>query len=111
MRKLIIVALATVLTTGSYLSLPVSQAAPVQESAPFDHRLLAVGAGAIVGIVAFNMLTYSLGPVPFVVGSLAEVPIDIALGSRLLATLTGGAGALAAHYLYPTQTEQSQPAE
>ena len=31
---------------------------------------------------------------------LAPTPVNIALGSRILATLTGGAGGLAAHYLY-----------
>lgn len=65
-----------------------------------SHRLYAVGAGAIVGVVAFNMLTYPFGSVPFVAGALAETPLDIALGSRLIAAVVGGAGALAAHYLY-----------
>jgi hypothetical protein len=38
--------------------------------------------------------------VPFVAAPLAPTPVNIALGSRILATLTGGAGGLAAHYLY-----------
>ncbi|MEI6559537.1 MAG: hypothetical protein WCO00_14125 [Rhodospirillaceae bacterium] len=71
-----------------------------QTAAKPDHRLMAVGAGAIVGIVLFNMLTYPYGSVPFVAAPLAPTPTNIALGSRVLATLTGGAGGLAAHYLY-----------
>jgi hypothetical protein len=67
---------------------------------PTDHRMLAVGAGAIIGAVVFNMLTYPLGSVPFVAAPLAPTPIDIALGSRLLATMAAGATALVAHYLY-----------
>jgi hypothetical protein len=107
MRRLIIVVLATFLTLGpslvpttSYAAAPTQKAAPVSMYSPFNDRLLAVGAGAIVGIVVFNMLTYPLGSVPFVAGQLAPTPMDIALGSRFLAALVGGAGALAAHYLY-----------
>lgn len=75
--------------------------ATIPEPAPAgDHRLLAVGAGAIVGVVTFNMLTYPLSSVPFVAGTLAGTPMDIALGSRLLAALAAGGSALAAHYLY-----------
>lgn len=101
MRRLMIVALIALIGV-----LPVNAAfAQIQpqaqtDKAPSDHRLLAVGAGAIIGIVAFNMLTYPYGSVPFVAGRLAATPVDIALGSRVLATLTGGAGGLIAHYLY-----------
>ena len=73
---------------------------PAATSSGTNYRLLAVGAGAIVGVVAFNMLTYPWGSVPFVAGSLAATPVDIALGSRLLAVVAGGAAALGAHYLY-----------
>ncbi|TCT22899.1 hypothetical protein [Thiobaca trueperi] len=82
---------------------PASTATPTTTPAPApasDHRLLAVGAGAIVGAVTFNMLTYPLSSVPFVTGVLAGTPVDIALGSRLLAALAAGGSALAAHYLY-----------
>lgn len=103
-------ALAIALTLGSWLPPEASAAAPLPEPEPSGGRLFAVGAGAIVGVVTFNMLTYSLGSVPFVVGSLAATPVDIALGSRLLATLTGGAGALLAHYLYPASVESDPPA-
>jgi hypothetical protein len=73
---------------------------------PFNDRFLAVGAGASIGIVVFNMLTYPLGSVPFVAGPLAATPMDIALGSRFLAALVGGTAALAAHYLYVAETSQ-----
>ncbi|HAS51476.1 MAG TPA: hypothetical protein DCS21_06950 [Gammaproteobacteria bacterium] len=107
MRKLITAALATVLMTVSYLSPSTSQAAPLQEPASSDYRLLAIGAGAIVGVVTFNMLTYPLGSVPFVAGPLAGTPIDIALGSRLLATVTAGTGALLAHYAWIAKTAKT----
>jgi hypothetical protein len=81
-----------------------TEAAAVNPAKANQHRLLAVGAGAIVGIVVFNMLTYPLGSVPLVAGPLAATPIDIALGSRLLAALVGGATALGAHYLYVAKT-------
>lgn len=111
MRKLIIAALATVLITVSYLSPSTSQAAPLQEPGPSDYRLLAIGAGAIVGVVTFNMLTYPMGSVPFVAGPLAGTPIDIALGSRLLATVTAGTGALLAHYAWTANTEPAPAQE
>ncbi len=103
MRRLIIVALIAMigvmpftLSTNAY-----AQAQPQgQTAAKSDYRLMAVGAGAVVGIVLFNMLTYPYGSVPFVAAPLAPTPTNIALGSRVFATLTGGAGGLAAHYLY-----------
>ncbi|MGQ9366878.1 hypothetical protein [Azospirillum sp. ST 5-10] len=69
-----------------------------------NRQLMAVGAGAIVGIVAFNVLAAPLGTVPLAGGALAAVPYDVALGSRLIATLSGGAGALAATYAYDQWT-------
>jgi hypothetical protein len=72
----------------------------VDQESTYNNRLFAVGAGAIVGIVAFNMLTAHIGSVPFVAAPLDPTPKDIALGSRVLATLVAGAGALVAHYLY-----------
>ena len=69
-------------------------------SVSMHKRLLVAGAGAIIGIVVFNMLTYPMGSVPFVAARLAPTPVDIALGSRFLAALVGGASALTAHYIY-----------
>ena len=71
---------------------------------PIDRRLMAVGAGAVVGIVAFNVLAAPLGAVPLAGAALAEVPYSIALGSRLIATATAGAGALASTVAYDQWT-------
>ena len=71
---------------------------------PIDHRLMAVGTGAVVGIVAFNVLAAPLGAVPLAGAALAEVPYSIALGSRLIATATAGAGALASTFAYDRWT-------
>ena len=110
MRRLMIIALVGLMTAS-----PIASSAPPTApkavssatqtdvpEAPSDHRLFAVGAGAIIGIVVFNMLTYPLGSVPFVAAPLDPTPVDIALGSRVLATVVAGTGALIAHYLtYP----------
>lgn len=72
-----------------------------------DPRLLAVGAGAIVGVVAFNVLTVPLGTVPLAGGMLAAVPGEIALGSRLIAAASGAAGALLATEAYTRWTDQT----
>ena len=102
MRRLIIVALIALigvmpftLSTNAYAQTPAQS-----QTTKSDYRLVAVGAGAVIGIVLFNMVTYPYGSVPFVAAQLAPTPTNIALGSRVLATLTGGAGGLAAHYLY-----------
>lgn len=106
MRKLTICMFFSLMAMISVVTPITSQAAPtepaqIEEAIPqTNHRLLAVGAGAIIGIVTFNMLTYPLGSVPFVAAPLDPTPVEIALGSRVLATLTAGATALIAHYLY-----------
>lgn len=71
---------------------------------PVDRRLLAVGAGAIVAVVAFNVLAAPLGTVPLAGGTLAPVSYSVALGSRLVAATTAGAGALAATFAYDKLT-------
>jgi hypothetical protein len=87
-------------------SLPTT--ASLQARAPerslVDRRLLAVGAGAVVGVVAFNILAGPLGTVPLAGGALEAVPYSVALGSRLIATVTAGAGALGATWLYDQWT-------
>jgi hypothetical protein len=57
-----------------------------------DSRLLAAGAGAITGVV------------PLAGGVLAVVPTSVAMGSRLIAVVTAGAGALGATWLYDRWT-------
>jgi hypothetical protein len=69
-----------------------------------DRRLLAIGAGAIVAVVAFNVLAAPLGTVPLAGGALAPVPYTVALGSRLIAVTAAGAGALAATFAYDKVT-------
>ncbi len=109
MRRLMLVALLSLMTALPVLSPATVYAAQTTAPVPqtngggvekSSHRLLAVGAGAIVGIVVFNMLTYPLGSVPFVAAPLEATPVDIALGSRVLATVVAGTGALIANYLY-----------
>ena len=67
-----------------------------------DYRVLAVGAGAVMGIVAFNVLSAPLGAVPLAGGALEVVPYSVALGSRLLAAASASVGALAATWAYDT---------
>lgn len=106
MRKLTLCMFFSLIAMLSFITPIPAPAAPtepaqIEESTPStNHRLLAVGAGAIIGIVTFNMLTYPYGSVPFVAAPLEPTPVEIALGSRVLATLTAGATALIAHYLY-----------
>lgn len=71
---------------------------------PVDRRLLAIGAGAVVAVVAFNVLAAPLGTVPLAGAALAPVPYSVALGSRLIAVTTAGAGALAATFAYDKVT-------
>jgi|GEM_PF-2437080 len=115
MRRLMIVALLSLMTVVPLTSpvnayaarvvTPVVDADPDEGTTSPNHRLMAVGAGAIIGIVVFNMLTYPLGSVPFVAAPLDPTPVDIALGSRVLATIVAGAGALIAHYIYEPEGE------
>lgn len=105
MRRLTFIILAAFLAFSPALIPTTASAAPSGEIATIgplkmNQRLLITGAGAIVGIVVFNMLTYPMGSVPFVSAPLAATPMDIALGSRFLAAMVGGAAALGAHYIY-----------
>ncbi|HYH18985.1 MAG TPA: hypothetical protein VD995_10245 [Azospirillum sp.] len=71
---------------------------------PVSKTALATGAGAIVGIAAFNALTAGLGAVPLAGAALAPVAVETALGSRLIAALSGGAGAVAGTAAYDAVT-------
>ncbi len=79
---------------------PAAAAQPASSGSYVDPGLLAVGAGAVVGIVAFNVLTGPLGAVPLAGGALDAVPYSIALGSRTIAAVSAGVGALAATWAY-----------
>jgi hypothetical protein len=71
-----------------------------------DPRLVAAGAGAVMGAVTFNILAAPFGTVPLAGGALAPVAVDVALGSRMIAAVTAGAGALGANWLYDQWTGQ-----
>ena len=81
-------------------AVPTTATAPEAENGYVDHRLLAIGAGAVVSVVAFNVLAAPLGTVPLAGGALEAVPYSVALGSRLIAAVSAGAGALSAAWLY-----------
>jgi hypothetical protein len=79
-------------------------ATPPADSWPVDRRLLAVGAGAVLGAVAFNVLAAPLGTVPLAGAALDPVPYSVALGSRLIAVVAAGTGAIGATWLYDKWT-------
>jgi len=72
----------------------------------YNSELLTVGAGAVLGVLAFNLLSAPLGIVPLAGGALEVVPESVALGSRLIAVTTAGAGAIGANWLYDRWTGQ-----
>jgi len=76
------------------------------QGAALDSRLVAAGAGAVMGAVTFNVLAAPFGIVPLAGGALEPVAVDVALGSRLIAATTAGAGALGANWLYDRWTGQ-----
>ena len=80
-----------------YLYAPSAAADP---GAPVNARLAAVGAGAVLGVFAFNLFADPLGTVPLAGGPLAPVPFATALGSRLIAGVTAATGAVAAAWVY-----------
>jgi hypothetical protein len=80
-----------------------ADAAP-ETSPPVDSRLALLGAGAVLGVVAFGLLTGPLGTAPLAGGSLAPVPVAVSLGSRLIAATTAAAGGLSAAWLYSKVT-------
>lgn len=67
-------------------------------------RLLAVGAGAMLGVATFTLATYALGPVPFAGAAVEAVPVSIMLGSRLVAAASAGLGAMTGAWIYDTTT-------
>ncbi|BBK35581.1 hypothetical protein STAQ_06590 [Allostella sp. ATCC 35155] len=67
---------------------------------PVEPELLWAGAGAVAGVAAFNILAAPFATVPWAGGALAAVPLETALGSRLVAGLSGAAGAIGATAVY-----------
>jgi len=86
---------------GSWIAYYIyAPSAATDTGAPVSAQLAAIGAGAVLGVLAFNLLADPLGIVPLAGGVLARVPFATALGSRLIAGATAAAGALAAGYGY-----------
>jgi hypothetical protein len=80
-----------------------ADAAP-QPAPPVDSRLALLGAGAILGVAAFGLITWPLGAAPLAGGTLAPVPVAVSLGSRLIAAAAAAAGGLGATWLYAKAT-------
>lgn len=59
-----------------------------------EGRLWSLGAGAIAGTSAFNLLTRPLGVLPFGGAGIDPLPLRIVLGSRLVAVGSAGLGAI-----------------
>ncbi len=106
MRRLLIVALVAMigLLPATFAMQAHAQSEPatgtVVTAADQEHRLLVAGVGAILGIFFFNLLTTPFGAVPWAQAALVPAPKDIAVGSRIYAALSGGTGAILAHYAY-----------
>lgn len=105
MRRLFIVALIAMIgiLPAVYAGNAFAQSQQAAQSATADtqkDRLLAAGAGAILGILFFNMVTTHFGHLPFVSAGIAPLPKDLAVGSRIIAALSAGSGAIGAHFLY-----------
>lgn len=103
MRKLLIVALVAAVGLMPFAGTAFAQSepsAPTAGAVDQQHRLLAAGAGAILGILFLNIVTQPTGTLPFMSNALAPNPKDIMVGSRIMAALTGGTGAILAHYIY-----------
>ena len=76
-------------------------------STSVSERLVTAGAGAIMGITAFNVLTAPIGPLPWAGAAVAPIPTATKLGSRLLAAGSAGAGAIGATWLYGKMSGQA----
>jgi hypothetical protein len=76
---------------------------PAQETATASNRLLALGLGALGGVVAFNLATGGLSALPLFGGGAATGAVSASEGavavSRVYAVSSALAGALAADWL------------
>lgn len=114
MRHLLIACLALLLAASPVAAYAQSEPppavgvpAPVEEPKPFDYYPLVVGAGAIAGVVGFNLLALGLGALPggmayaAPAGAAVMVPAEMSVAmSRVYATTSAVAGGLLAYYLY-----------
>lgn len=115
MRRLLAAALAVLLyavpvllpgSAGAQDATPpaVSEPAPVVQQPAFDYFPLVVAAGAVAGVVGFNVLALGLEALP---GGLAYaapaavVPAEMSVAmSRVYATVAAATGGAIAYYLY-----------
>ena len=103
MAKILCITLMILMTIVLHSNVVHAQGSPqtmIQQNSEQEYRLLAAGAGAILGILFFNVAMAPLGSLPFATAALAPNPYDIVVGSRIIAALTAGSGAILAHYLY-----------
>ncbi len=73
---------------------------PMRYAEPQEHRMLAVGAGAILAVVFFNVLSEPFGSIPLVGGAVAHASAPVIAGSRFTAVLAAAAGITVGHFLY-----------
>src|SRR5262249_12410209 len=100
LQALLVAGLVALAGAAPAMAQAATPAAPGDHSWPVSPQLLAVGAGAIAGVVVFNILAAPVGTVPLAGGTLEAVPSSVVLGSRVIAAATASAGAIAATYLY-----------
>lgn len=96
----LIILMSVVLIRSNVVYAQGSSQTNIQQASDQNYRLLAAGAGAILGILFFNAAMAPFGSLPFATAPLAPNPYDIVVGSRIIAALTAGSGAILAHYLY-----------
>jgi hypothetical protein len=77
---------------------------PAPNGAAGSDRLWAMGAGAIVGVAAFNSTTGPLGVLPWAGAALDPISVSTVLGSRLIAVGSAGLGAIGATWAYDKVT-------
>ncbi|KOR33213.1 hypothetical protein TI05_02395 [Achromatium sp. WMS3] len=68
--------------------------------------LFNVSAGAILGIIVFNVLAYPIKTPPFNLGLLAVAQANSSLISPVAAAIIGSAAAFTAHYVYVISTRR-----
>lgn len=115
MRHLLIACLALLLAAAPVAAYAQSAPPPAvgvpapAEEKPFDYFPLVVGAGAIAGVVGFNLLALGVGALPGGMAyaapagaaGLIMVPAEMSVAmSRVYATTSAVAGGLLAYYLY-----------
>lgn len=113
MRRFTILALALLLALSPALyagharaqdAAPAAPAPAASADAGFDYFPLVVGAGAIAGVVGYNLLALGAGALPGgfaygVAGAVVPAEMSVAM-SRVYAVTTAVAGGLLAYYMF-----------